>query len=182
MTTTNLSTTQIAQLTATVTGGSYKRAADKDAAIRRFINACTEKGIADPSATIALDFDAAKADLAAKMSMFDAPTVAPAASRRAAFKVIEAEAPVPTIAKNVRATKAQAGEPTQRQGTKKAAMIEMLRAPEGTTIAAIMEKTGWQAHTVRGAFAGALKKAGLSVASEKIEGRGRVYRIAGGAK
>lgn len=58
---TNLTATQIAQLTATVTGGGYKRAADKEAAIRRFINACTENGIADPSATIALDFEAAKA-------------------------------------------------------------------------------------------------------------------------
>jgi hypothetical protein len=34
-------------------------------------------------------------------------------------------------------------------------------------------------HTVRGAIAGALKKKlGLNVISEKIERRGRVYRIA----
>jgi len=34
-------------------------------------------------------------------------------------------------------------------------------------------------HTVRGAIAGALKKKlGLAVTSEKIDGRGRVYRIA----
>jgi hypothetical protein len=40
-------------------------------------------------------------------------------------------------------------------------------------------KFGWQAHTVRGAIAGALKKKlGLDVISEKIERRGRVYRIA----
>ena len=38
--------------------------------------------------------------------------------------------------------------------------------------------TSWQNHTVRGAVAGALKKKlGLDVISEKIEGRGRVYRL-----
>jgi hypothetical protein len=52
----------------------------------------------------------------------------------------------------------------------------MLRAPEGATIAEIVAATGWLPHTVRGAIAGALKKKlGLDVASEKIEGRGRVY-------
>jgi Protein of unknown function (DUF3489) len=39
--------------------------------------------------------------------------------------------------------------------------------------------TGWQPHTVRGAFAGALeKKLDLTVVSEKLEGGERVYRIA----
>ncbi|MFJ1293671.1 MULTISPECIES: DUF3489 domain-containing protein [Paracoccus] len=36
----------------------------------------------------------------------------------------------------------------------------------------------WRPHTVRGALAGALKKKlGLTVTSEKVEGRGRCYRI-----
>ena len=35
----------------------------------------------------------------------------------------------------------------------------------------------WQPHTVRGAIAGALKKLGLEVTSEKDEKRGRVYRV-----
>ena len=66
-----------------------------------------------------------------------------------------------------------------RQGTKQAALIAMLKRPEGATIAEIVEATGWQPHTVRGAFAGALKKRlGLEVNSEKIEGRGRVYALA----
>jgi len=34
------------------------------------------------------------------------------------------------------------------------------------------------AHTVRGAISGALrKKLGLTVTAEKVDGRGRVYRI-----
>ena len=47
----------------------------------------------------------------------------------------------------------------------------MLRRKEGATIAQIVAATGWQPHTVRGAFAGALKKKlGLTVTSEKVEG------------
>ncbi|MFN3313523.1 MAG: DUF3489 domain-containing protein [Hyphomonas sp.] len=67
---------------------------------------------------------------------------------------------------------------TPREGTKQATLIAMLRAPDGATIEDIMAATGWQSHTVRGAMAGALKKKlRLEVSSEKVEGRGRVYRI-----
>ena len=58
-----------------------------------------------------------------------------------------------------------------RDGTKQAQLIAMLRRKQGATIAQIVEATGWQPHTVRGAFAGALKKKlGLTVTSEKVEG------------
>jgi len=68
--------------------------------------------------------------------------------------------------------------PTPREGTKQATLIAMLRAPDGATIEEIMAATGWQSHTVRGAMAGALKKKlGLEVTSEKVDGRGRVYRL-----
>ena len=67
---------------------------------------------------------------------------------------------------------------TPREGTKQATLIAMLRAPDGATIEEIMAATGWQSHTVRGAMAGALKKKlGLEVTSEKVDGRGRVYRL-----
>ncbi len=50
---------------------------------------------------------------------------------------------------------------------------------EGASIADLMKATGWQAHSVRGAISGNLKKKlGLGIISEKVEGRGRVYRIA----
>jgi len=65
-----------------------------------------------------------------------------------------------------------------REGTKQAKLIEMLRAEGGATIDEIVAEMGWQPHTVRGAFAGALKnKLGLTITSEKVEGRGRLYRI-----
>ena len=64
-----------------------------------------------------------------------------------------------------------------REGTKQAQLVAMLRRDEGATIAEVVAVTGWQPHTVRGALAGALKKRlGLTVTSEKIVGRGRVYR------
>ena len=67
---------------------------------------------------------------------------------------------------------------TPREGTKQAKLIAMLRAPGGATIEEIMAATGWQSHTVRGTMAGALKKKlGLDVNSEKVDGRGRIYRL-----
>jgi len=67
---------------------------------------------------------------------------------------------------------------TPREGNKQAKLIAMLRAPDGATIDEITAATGWQSHTVRGAMAGALKKKlGLEVTSEKVEDRGRVYKL-----
>lgn len=66
-----------------------------------------------------------------------------------------------------------------REGTKQATLIALLRRPEGATIEDLSAATEWNANTVRGALAGALKKRlGLEVTSEKDEARGRVYRIA----
>lgn len=67
---------------------------------------------------------------------------------------------------------------TPRTGTKQAKLIEMLRADGGATIDEIVAALDWRPHTVRGALAGALKKKlGLTITSEKVDGRGRCYRI-----
>lgn len=66
-----------------------------------------------------------------------------------------------------------------RENSKQARLIEMLKRAKGASIDEIVKAFDWQPHTVRGAIAGALKKKlGLDVVSEKVEGRGRVYRIA----
>jgi hypothetical protein len=66
-----------------------------------------------------------------------------------------------------------------REHSKQATIIGMLQRAEGTTIAQICEATGWQAHTVRGTFAGAFKKKlGMTITSDKAQGGTRTYRAA----
>jgi len=61
--------------------------------------------------------------------------------------------------------------------TKLDRVLGLLRSKGGTTIAAISKVTGWQPHSVRGFFAGVVKKKlGLTLASEKTKS-GRIYRI-----
>jgi hypothetical protein len=62
-------------------------------------------------------------------------------------------------------------------GSKQSRVIAMLQSPAGATIAAMMEATGWQPHSVRGFLAGVVRKRlKLNLASNKVDG-GRVYRI-----
>jgi len=75
---------------------------------------------------------------------------------------------------------ARAKQRNPRADSKQAQLITLLQRDQGATIPELVEALGWQQHTVRGAIAGALKKKlGFEIISEKGEGRGRVYRIAG---
>ena len=64
-----------------------------------------------------------------------------------------------------------------RSGTKQETVLGMLRQPKGTTITAIMKVTGWQQHSVRGFFAGVVRKRlKLKLDSKKVDDN-RVYQI-----
>ncbi|HEX3756872.1 MAG TPA: DUF3489 domain-containing protein [Rhizomicrobium sp.] len=77
----------------------------------------------------------------------------------------------------------RAGKPKLRAaaappGSKLSILETLLRRPAGMTIAHACQATGWQAHSVRGAIAGALKKRGLRIVSEKADSI-RTYHVAG---
>jgi hypothetical protein len=65
-------------------------------------------------------------------------------------------------------------------GAKQSRVIAMLQSPAGATIAAMMQATGWQQHSVRGFLAGVVRKRlKLKLGSKKVDGT-RVYRVATG--
>ena len=67
--------------------------------------------------------------------------------------------------------------PAAKTPSKSGAIIALLKREGGATLEEMMTATGWQKHSVRGFMAGALRKKGLIVASEKTD-QGRRYRVA----
>ena len=72
------------------------------------------------------------------------------------------------------------GKASRSAETKADVVIKKLRSAKGATIDALMEATGWQAHSVRGFLSGTVKKRlGLTLSSEVGKDGIRRYRIDG---
>ena len=65
---------------------------------------------------------------------------------------------------------------TTKPASKLDTLEKLLGRKNGASIAEMTKATGWQQHSVRGAMAGAMKKRGHTIASEKLDGTRR-YRI-----
>ncbi len=67
---------------------------------------------------------------------------------------------------------------TARAPSKLDLMLALLGRPAGATLAELVAATGWQAHSVRGALAGALRRNGHAITAETVDGIRR-YRLGG---
>ena len=84
--------------------------------------------------------------------------------------------------KATRTKKASTADPQAKatgKPSKTDTILHMLTQPTGASLQALMNATGWQAHSVRGFVSGTLgKKMGLTVVSAKAENGERRYSIA----
>ena len=131
--------------------------------------------------------------VAGRHSLREAATAAVAAwdasQDRAGMEAVVAVLRATLAGKPARAAR-EPGAPRQpREGTKQQQVLAMLRRPEGATIAQVIDATGWQAHTVRGFFAGLKTRDGIAVevaervrqvgpGKEGAKGSYSIYRIA----
>ncbi len=109
------------------------------------------------------------------MTATNETTKTPRKSRRTAAAPEQAQN-TRTASRQRRTTGAAAPAPETKTSSKLDLIVGHLTRPEGASLAELVAATGWQAHSVRGALAGSLKKKGHAVISEKVDGERR-YRI-----
>jgi hypothetical protein len=75
-----------------------------------------------------------------------------------------------TAGASKRRTRKSTAAPTTSRTSKLDRLAFLLARNNGASIAEMASATGWQKHSVRGALAGALKRRGLIITSEKVDG------------
>ena len=78
-------------------------------------------------------------------------------------------------AKETKTKAAKAREPEAKRPNKVDAILILLRAADGATIADLQKHTGWQPHSIRAALSG-LRKQGISIDRSKDDAGKAVYR------
>ena len=184
---TDLSKTQLATILSALTAES-RNPANRDAALKAIDKQAMRLGVSlDELLASAAGLLDGRLDAAAWLAELSpqerpqAPTGEPVAPDDLVVETAALRTRIAKLERQLaeRPSRAQRPAAQSRQGTKEERVVGLLRRPEGATLAQIVEATGWQPHTVRGAFAGALKKKrGLAVTSTKEAGGERVYRIA----
>jgi hypothetical protein len=85
----------------------------------------------------------------------------------------------PATAKKAKFPGKKASKPAAeaRDGSKKAAVLDMMRRAKGATLKEIIAATDWQPHTCRAFISIAGKKLGLKIESSKNEAGDRTYKL-----
>jgi Protein of unknown function (DUF3489) len=109
--------------------------------------------------------------VAARSAVKSAKSTKPKAAQQ-----VSAQSALPAPSPAQRRQSASKGTP-ERAGSKQSCVLAMLQSAKGATIAAMMQATGWQQHSVRGFLAGVVRKRlQLNLTSDELDGA-RVYRI-----
>lgn len=159
---TEISKDKIAQLTAILTGGGFKRAATKEAATKRFLAVAGERGIPSPEALLGLDFDGAAERLRIFLKPKPAAAPVPRQSRMEKIAaVVKKPASKPAAAK------------AEKEPTKRARLLSMVCTPEGATHAELCEALGWKSCLVT--LRRAAAAAGVTIRVERVKGEPARY-------
>ena len=108
--------------------------------------------------------------------------------RRTASAVTSKPAAIPTPAQPGKNRSKSAAKPkpsgartddsASHGGSKKAAIIALLRRAGGATLTALMKETGWQPHSLRGFISGTLRnRMGLKIKFSKAADGERTYQL-----
>lgn len=117
----------------------------------------------------------ATAGRSGKTAKTDQATITPVANRKLVQEPAAKGRLLKLLAAPAETSKEAAPAPTKGP-SRLATIVQHLQASTGASIAELCTATGWQAHSIRGAIAGALKRKGHVITSSVVDGVRR-YQI-----